>query len=147
VAGLLPGVTAYYLVEPAVAAVMGAPDTGGRLKLWAGFNLPLVLLSLVTFALGFVLYWFHQDLRAAGADRGARPRPRCRLGPDAGRLHGARQGQTRVIQTGVMRQYLFATFTVLALAILVPRCVTRNVGGVRLAFGGLELSRMGRRAS
>ncbi len=135
-AGLVPGVTAYYLVEPAVAAVMGAPDVGGRLKLWAGFNLPLVL-SLATFALGALLYWRHQDLRAVLARIEAR-------GPDldAGwdrlleRFMDVAKWQTRVIQTGVLRQYLFATFVVLAAAMLVP-LVTRQVGGVNLALAGL----------
>jgi multicomponent Na+:H+ antiporter subunit A len=140
--GLMPGVTAYYLVEPAVAAVMGAPDEGGRLKLWAGFNLPLVL-SLATFALGFLLYYVHLDLRARLARIEAR-------GPDldAGwdrlleRFMDFAKFQTRVIQTGVMRQYLFATFTVLALAILVP-LVLRPVGGVTLAFTGLSFLEWG----
>jgi len=134
--GLMPGIAAYYLVEPAVAAVMGAPDVGGRLKLWAGFNLPLGL-SVLTFALGFAIYWFHADLRARLARLEAR-------GPnfDAGwdrmleRFMQAAKFQTRVIQTGVMRQYLFATFTVLALAILAP-LILRPVGAVALNFAGL----------
>ncbi|MGP9791720.1 hydrogen gas-evolving membrane-bound hydrogenase subunit E [Roseinatronobacter sp. NSM] len=117
-AGLLPGVTAYYLVEPAVAAVMGAPDVGGRLKLWAGVNLPLGL-SLLTFALGFVLYKVHARLRALLADMEARA-----INMDASwdvlldRFMAVAKGQTRFIQTGVLRHYMFATFAVFALTVL-----------------------------
>ncbi len=141
-AGLMPGVTAHYLVEPAVAAVMGAPDEGGRLKLWAGFNLPLVL-SLLTFALGFFLYLRHLDLRARLARIEARgPNLDARWDWLLERFMDFAKFQTRVIQTGVMRQYLFATFTVLSLAILVP-LVLRPVGGVTLAFAGLSLIEWG----
>ena len=130
--GLMPGVAAFYLVEPAVAAVMGAPDTGGRLKLWAGFNLPL-LLSLVTFALGFALYLYHQRLRAALARIEARA-PDLDAGWDRflDAFMAFAKGQTRVIQTGVLRQYLFATFSVLAITMLVT-IVLRPIGGL----GGL----------
>ena len=140
--GLVPGISAYYLIEPAVAAVMGAPDEGGRVKLWAGFNLPL-LLSLITFALGFVLYRMHLDLRA----RLARIEER---GPDldAGwdvfldRFMAAAKGQTRLIQTGVLRQYMFATFAVFAATVLVT-LVARDVGPVALGFGGLSFMEWG----
>ena len=134
--GLMPGVAAYYLIEPAVAAVMGAPDTGGRVKLWAGFNLPL-LLSLITFALGYVLYRFHRDLRARLARIEARA-PDLDAGWD--KLLDAfvafSKGQTRIIQTGVLRHYMFATFAVLAIAMLVT-ILLRPVGGISLAFDGI----------
>jgi multicomponent Na+:H+ antiporter subunit A len=118
--GLMPHLAAQWLVEPAVAAVLGAPDTGGRLKLWAGFNEALML-SLATFALGAILYWKHHALRRALAWIEAR-------GPDfdAGwdrlmtGLVTLAEWQTRLIQTGVLRHYLFATFAVLALALGVP---------------------------
>ncbi|MCC5988511.1 MAG: DUF4040 domain-containing protein, partial [Pararhodobacter sp.] len=140
--GLMPGVAAFYLVEPAVAAVMGAPDTGGRLKLWAGVNLPLIL-SLVTFALGFVLYRFHLGLR----ERLARIEAR---GPDldAGwdvmldRFMDLAKGQTRLIQTGVLRHYIYVTFAVLAVSMLVP-IMLRPVGGVSLAFAGIGFMEWG----
>lgn len=118
--GLLPHLAAQWLIEPAVAAVMGAPDTGGRLKLWAGFNEALML-SLATFALGALLYWKH------GALRGLLARIEAR-GPDfdagwdklmAG-LVALAEWQTRLFQTGVLRHYLFATFAVLTVALAVP---------------------------
>ena len=140
--GLLPGISAYYLIEPAVAAVMGAPDVGGRIKLWAGFNLPL-LLSLVTFGLGFLIYRQHQSLR----ERLARIEAR---GPDldAGwdvlldRFVTYTKGQTRLIQTGVLRQYMFATFAVFALTVFVT-LLARDVGGLTLAFAGLSFMEWG----
>ncbi len=141
-AGLMPGVSAYWLVEPAVAAVMGAPDEGGRLKLWAGFNLPLVL-SLLTFAVGFYLYRVHVELRARLARIEAQaPDLDARWDWLLDRFMDFAKLQTRVIQTGVMRQYLFATFTVLALAILVP-LVMRPVGGVTLALARLSFIEWG----
>ncbi len=140
--GLMPGVAAYYLIEPAVAAVMGAPDTGGRLKLWAGFNLPL-LLSLLTFAAGYLLYRFHLDLRERLARIEARA-PDLDAGWD--RLLDAfvafAKGQTRVIQTGVLRHYMFATFAVLAVAMLATMLL-RPVGGVSLAFDGIGFMEWG----
>ena len=136
--GLMPGVAAYYLIEPAVAAVMGAPDTGGRVKLWAGFNLPL-LLSLLTFAAGFVLYHFHQRLRARLARIEAR-------GPDfdAGwdvlldKFMIGAKAQTRFVQTGVLRHYMFATFSVFAASVLVA-VIFRPVGWAGMSFAGLGL--------
>ncbi len=140
--GLLPGVSAYYLIEPAVAAVMGAPDEGGRVKLWAGFNLPL-LLSLITFGLGFVLYQRHMALR----DWLARTEARV-ADLDAGwdrlleHFVTYTKAQTRLIQTGVLRQYMFATFAVFAATVLVT-LIARDVGGVTLQFAGLSFMEWG----
>ncbi len=140
--GLLPGLSAYYLIEPAVAAVMGAPDTGGRVKLWAGFNLPL-LLSLVTFALGFVIYLKHQALRERLARIEARG-PALDAGWDVflDKFMALAKGQTKLIQTGVLRQYMFATFAVFAATVLVT-LLTRNVGGLSLGFAGLGFMEWG----
>ncbi|WP_114964414.1 putative monovalent cation/H+ antiporter subunit A [Alkalilacustris brevis] len=136
--GLMPWLVAEALIEPAVAAVMGAPDTGGRLVLWHGVNLPLML-SLATFALGALMYWKHQQLRAALARIEAK-------GPDfdAGwdrlldHFMAMAKGQTRVIQTGVLRHYLFATFTVLVVAVAATM-VLRSPGSVSLSLGGLSV--------
>jgi multicomponent Na+:H+ antiporter subunit A len=136
--GLMPVLAAQSLIEPAVAAVMGAPDRGGRLALWHGVNLPL-LLSLATFALGALLYWKHLALREWLARIEAR-------GPDfdAGWdrmldwLMALARGQTRVIQTGVLRQYLFATFAVLVTAVVVT-LIARTPGGVSLHIGALSI--------
>ena len=140
--GLMPGLTAYYLIEPAVNAVMGAPDTGGRVKLWAGFNLPL-LLSLITFALGFVIYQKHQSLRERLARIEAKS-PDLDAGWDRFLAHfvAFSKGQTGLIQTGVLRQYMFATFAVFALTVLIT-LVTRGAGGVVLDFAGLYFMEWG----
>jgi multicomponent Na+:H+ antiporter subunit A len=74
----------------------------------------------------------------AGAHRGARPRFRRGLGPAARLAHGAGQGQTRIIQTGYLRQYLFATFTVLAVTIGLT-ILLRGVAMPGVAFGGLSV--------
>ena len=140
--GLLPGLSAFYLIEPAVAAVMGSPDEGGRVKLWAGFNLPL-LLSVITFALGFVLYRVHLDLRErlARIEAGA---PDLDAGWDVflDRFMALAKGQTRWIQTGVLRQYMFATFAVFAATVLVT-LIARDAGEVNLAFAGLSFMEWG----
>ena len=140
--GLMPGITAYYLIEPAVDAVMGTPDAGGRVKLWAGFNLPL-LLSVITFALGFLIYQKHQDLR----DRLARIEAKS-PDLDAGwdifleRFVRFSKGQTGLIQTGVLRQYMFATFAVFAVTVFAT-LITRNVGGIEFTLAGLGLMEWG----
>ncbi|MGY6549679.1 MAG: hydrogen gas-evolving membrane-bound hydrogenase subunit E [Roseinatronobacter sp.] len=140
--GLLPGLSAHYLIEPAVNAVMGAPDRGGRVKLWGGFNLPL-LLSLITFALGYALYQRHQMLR----ERLALIEKRL-INLDAGwdrfldLFVAFAKGQTRLIQPGVLRYYMFATFAVLALTILVTLTL-RDTGDVQFDFSGLNFMEWG----
>lgn len=140
--GLMPGLTAYYLIEPAVNAVMGAPDRGGRVKLWAGFNLPL-LLSLVTFALGFLIYIKHQALRERLAQIEAKsPDLDARWDVFLDWFVRFSKGQTGLIQTGVLRQYMFATFAVFAVTVLVT-LVTRNAGGAQINLAGLGLMEWG----
>ena len=118
--GLFSGLAAFWVIEPATNAVLGFADTGGRIKLWAGFNAALGL-SVLTFALGALIYFRHADLRARLGrieDRG----PDFDAGWDRlmAWLVKVAEWQTRLIQTGVLRQYLFATFAVLALALAVP---------------------------
>ncbi len=140
--GLLPGISAYYLIEPAVAAVMGAPDVGGRVKLWAGFNLPL-LLSLVTFGLGYLIYLKHQGLRERLARIEAKS-PDLDASWDVflDKFMGFTKLQTKLIQTGVLRQYMFATFAVFALTVFVT-LMARDVGGLTLGLGGLGFMEWG----
>ena len=140
--GLLPGIGAYYLIEPAVDAVLGRPDTGGRVKLWAGFNLPL-LLSLITFAVGFLLYQKHLHLRERLARIEARA-PDLDAGWDVflERFMAFSKVQTRVIQTGVLRQYMFATFAVFAVTVLFT-FLARDLGALSVSFTGLSLMEWG----
>ncbi len=139
--GLMPWLAAA-IVEPATNAVLGYPDTGGRLKLWAGFNLPL-LLSVVTLALGVAIYLRHLDLRERLIRLEARA-PDLDAGWDRLLDHfmAVAKGQTRVIQTGFLRHYLFATFAVLFLTILLTM-VARRVTGVQLDLAGLSVREWG----
>ncbi len=139
--GLAPGLAAQ-IVEPATNAVLGYEDTGGRLKLWAGFNIPL-LLSVVTLALGYVLYRRHQDLRARIARIEARG-PDFDAGWDRLLEHfmAMAKWQTRVIQTGRLRDYMFWTFGML-FAALIAGMGYRGLGGVELALSGLSVREWG----
>ncbi len=139
--GLAPGYAAL-LVEPAVNAVLGAPDSGGRLKLWAGFNLPL-LLSGVTLALGLVLYLRHQSLRDRLIWLEARV-PDLDAGWDRLLEHfmAAAKGQTRLIQTGRLRHYLFATFTVIVATVAVTM-LARGPAAPAPSMGGLSVREWG----
>ncbi|MBR2572809.1 MAG: DUF4040 domain-containing protein [Loktanella sp.] len=116
--GLFPSSLATYLVNPTVAAILGTTGEAKTLQLWAGFNLPL-LLSALTFVLGYLIYVFATPLRALLVRLGDRS-PSFDKGWDqllAGVLSGAKW-QTRVIQTGQLRFYIMVTFitTLVALA-------------------------------
>ncbi|SFI97372.1 putative monovalent cation/H+ antiporter subunit A [Jannaschia pohangensis] len=118
-AGLFPDY-AEWLVRPAAAAVAGAP-VEVDLYLFKEVN-SAFLLSMVTFATGFVLYLLHPRLR----DGLARFKPRFDPGWDRvmdGVAAGA-AGLTGVIQTGQLRRYVFITFA--TLAILVAISVVRG---------------------
>jgi len=104
--GLWPGWFGTYAVGPAVAAI-DRDATIGTLKLWHGFNLPL-LLSAMTIVAGGVLYRsanVRSRLSAGSAPLAAR-------GPTAvyeGALGGLKwlaAEQTRILQNGRLRVYL-----------------------------------------
>ena len=139
--GLAPGIAAL-IVEPAVNAVLGFPDEGGRLKLWAGFNLPL-LLSVVTLALGVAIYLRHRDLRERLIRLEARS-PDLDAGWDTllVKFMVAAKWQTRVIQTGVLRHYMFATFAVLVITLAVTM-ISRGPAAPEVALGGLSVREWG----
>ncbi|MEM1233071.1 MAG: putative monovalent cation/H+ antiporter subunit A [Pseudomonadota bacterium] len=123
--GLMPGLIQSRLIDPTVVGFMGAAADPKTLKLWAGVNLPLYL-SLATFGIGFALYVSHSRLRArlAAADAAA---PNFDRGWDRF-LNGFKAfaaWQTRIIQPGVLRYYVFATFAVVLLA-LGPTLILRE---------------------
>ncbi len=125
--GLFPGVVQTALVNPTVAGFLGTAEGAATLKLWAGVNLPLML-SLATFAIGFILYAVHRPLRAylARLDAAA---PNFDRGWDRflDWLKGLAAWQTRVIQTGVLRQYMWTTFAVIVVGVGATLAIKGNV--------------------
>ena len=115
--GLAPWVKQQYLVSPGVEAVLGRGAEARDLRLWAGVNLALIL-SLVTFALGLLLYVFHAGLRRAliGAGNAA---PSFDAGWDRflDGLKALAAWQTRLLQSGRLVNYMAATFATLLLAL------------------------------
>ncbi|MDJ0950896.1 MAG: putative monovalent cation/H+ antiporter subunit A [Alphaproteobacteria bacterium] len=115
--GVAPALIADTLVQPAVTAILGRPETV-KLALWHGINIPL-LLSALTLALGLAIYARHRRLRAALAGLESRLPTTADQAWD-GLLDGLRSlaaAQTRLLQSGVLRRYLLLTFATLALAV------------------------------
>ncbi|NJO21646.1 MAG: putative monovalent cation/H+ antiporter subunit A [Sphingomonadales bacterium] len=115
--GLAPSLIAGTLVQPAVTAILGRPENV-ELAMWHGVNIPL-LLSFVTFALGLTIYAFHKRLRLLLI------RTETHLPATADRvwdmlLDGLKWlavTQTRTLQGGLLRRYLFTVFATAALAL------------------------------
>ena len=114
--GMAPSLIDESLIQPAVTAILGEPETV-KLKLWHGVNLPL-LLSIVTVLFGISLYLLRRRLRAAlarfeetvplSADRGW---DRLLAG-----LVALAEWQTRLLQGGVLRHYMLTILATLGLA-------------------------------
>lgn len=106
--GVAPGLLAQPLVAPAAAAIVedGLPI---KLTLWHGFNLTLAL-SLVTVAVGVVLYLVHRPLRRQLEVL----QPIYQFGPGAAyqqaltALNAVARGQTSLLQSGYLRFYLLS---------------------------------------
>jgi len=124
--GLAPGVIAVTIINPAVTAILGVPGEAAKLKLWAGVNIPLAL-SIATFLLGFLLYTVHLRLRARIAAIEAKSfsldRAWDRLIDGLKALAG---WQTGVLQSGILRRYLYMVFGTVLL----------GVGGTMVVRGG-----------
>ena len=115
--GLLPGLAQTYVVNPTVASFLGSTGAAKELKLWAGVNAPLIL-SAITIALGLAIYLLHRPLRALLVQADAAS-PNFDVGWDrflVG-LKALAAWQTRLIQPGVLRFYIFATFATVTVAI------------------------------
>ena len=114
--GLAPGL-AGELVNAAADAVAGR-STGTRLALWHGLT-PMLALSLVTLALGWIFYRHWDGVHRFLAAREAM----ARLGPDAGydrlldNLQRLARWQTLHIQSGSLRRYTGATLAVVGAAV------------------------------
>ena len=110
--GILP-----HLAEPLVAAATSAVagrEVETHLYLWHGINAPF-LLSLATFATGWLLWYLHRGLRARLA-RAPMLADRAWDGLMDAVAAGA-HGLTAAIQTGQLRRYTAVTFATLALVL------------------------------
>jgi len=135
--GIFPALLQGTLIDPTAGVLIGDFDKVKELKLWAGVNLPLYL-SLATFALGFLLYGFAGRVRAglAAADR-ATPTADPIWDDFLKGLKGLAAWQTRAIQTGVLRQYMFVTFATVFVTLAVTM-VVRDAGLALPAFDTAE---------
>ncbi len=124
--GLAPGAAEYGLVGPMTRAVTGGPMPID-LALWHGVNLAL-LLSLATFALGFLLYATADRIRDALA-RAEPILPRTETWYDAalGGLRDLAASVTGRIQDGVMTTYLQRSFLAFGLLIWFALFVGRDL--------------------
>ncbi|MEL6680475.1 MAG: proton-conducting transporter membrane subunit, partial [Pseudomonadota bacterium] len=140
--GLVPDLLQTTLVNPTVAGFLGAPEEAKELKLWAGINLPLAL-SIATFVLGLGIYAVHVRARDALIAVFSRV-PSLDTGWD-GFLEGLKAlaaWQTRLIQPGVLRHYIFATFTVVVIGIG-GTLIARGAWTVTPDFAGLTWQQAG----
>ncbi len=115
--GLMPGYAQTYLVNPTVQGFLGSMEAAKELKLWAGVNLALYL-SIATFVIGGLLYAFHRTLRPA-LIRVNMASPKFDKGWDniLDGLKAVAAWQTRLLQSGVLRQYMFVIFATLLVGV------------------------------
>ena len=115
--GFFPGLLQGSLIDPTVAALLGSADEAKGLKLWAGINIPLYL-SVGTIVFGIVMFIGHPSLRKVliKADEAT---PSFDRGWDLflEGFKGFAAWQTRMIQPGVLRFYIFAVFLTVLVAI------------------------------
>ncbi len=117
--GLLPWIKQTILVSPGVDAVLGRPGEAEELRLWAGVNLALIL-SMITFGLGFAIYATHARLRAT-LIRWGDAAPSFDNGWDSflNGLKAVAAWQTDLLQSGRLVNYMAATFATLFVTLAV----------------------------
>ena len=136
--GLMPALPEA-LLSAAAGSVLGEPASF-HLALWHGFS-PLLLLSLVTFALGVLVYLNRAALQKATAFA----LPVARLGPSHWYalwlrfLNWSAVGQTRVLQNGYLRLYLATIMTVTAVLAWYTFLTEADVGVVEMNWGDIGL--------
>jgi multicomponent Na+:H+ antiporter subunit A len=124
--GIAPGLVQNTLIAPTVASLTLDVTETRELKLWAGVNLPLFL-SLATFALGAVLYIAYRPVRAALARADATtPTMDDWWDEFLKGLKALAAWQTRILQSGVLRTYIFTTFATI-FAVLAVTIALRGV--------------------
>jgi multicomponent Na+:H+ antiporter subunit A len=115
--GIFSGLAETWFVAPATLAVYGAP-VDVDLYLFREVNEAFIL-SLVTFAVGSVLYLGHRPLRAVIA-RGIEISP-LRFDPGWDRtldgLKALAEWQTGILQSGVLQRYMVTIFATLAIGV------------------------------
>lgn len=115
--GLVPSLIGHTMVQPAVTAILGRPETV-KLALWHGINVPLML-SILTFVLGIGLFAIHQRFRQALIRIGnSVPINADKVWDQL--LDGLKcvaGWQTRILQNGILHHYLFVLFATFALVI------------------------------
>ncbi|MEM8630082.1 MAG: putative monovalent cation/H+ antiporter subunit A [Pseudomonadota bacterium] len=133
--GINPGLLQASLVNPTVGGFLGDPNEAKQLQLWAGVNLPLFM-SIATFAVGLVFYAFHKPMRAMLARIDAATPSLDDWWDDilAG-LRALAAWQTRLLQSGVLRQYMAVTFATI-FAALAGTMLARGLGPLSTAFYG-----------
>lgn len=114
--GSLPSLIDTSLIAPILSAVTGR-EQSLHLSLWHGINGPL-LMSLLTYALGFAMYRLMPRIRATLADIEARYGEMDQLYQwKLDSLHRLAAATTRQLQNGRMTFYLRVTFGVMSLTL------------------------------
>jgi len=136
--GLMPFLAEHGVLSAAALAVAGEP-VELKLSLWHGFNLPL-LMSGISLAVGALIFWQWDQIRETLAAR----RFIDRFGPESG-YEALMRGlvivadwQTRILQNGSLRYYIFTTVATL-LGLLAYTVLTRYPVWPGMDFAGVEL--------
>ncbi|MEM1360445.1 MAG: hydrogen gas-evolving membrane-bound hydrogenase subunit E [Pseudomonadota bacterium] len=136
--GLAPHVIESISIAPTVGSLLGDLSQAKHLHLWAGVNTALIL-SLLTFATGFVIYALHLRIRA-GLEKLAETTPDSDVLWDK-LLASSEAGMTRFtnfIQNGVLKRYLTTVFGTLAIFLAISLILGRpNLAEV--SFPNVEL--------
>jgi multicomponent Na+:H+ antiporter subunit A len=118
--GALPALIDTRIMEPAVSAIAGEP-VDVTLYIWHGFNEMLVM-SIITVALGVVAYAGREQLRAATLQTDLLGR----IGPEAIYdrlliiLDFVARWQTKIVQNGYLRFYFMTVVVVMILSVIYP---------------------------
>lgn len=115
--GLFPFLADKWLLQAAAGAVYGQ-DVSGYLALWHGINLPL-LLSITSLCLGLLLYSQWQRWRniTAFVERLSQVGPEALYTKMMAALVLLAAWQTKVLQSGYLRNYLLTTIATLLLLV------------------------------
>ncbi|MDG4649580.1 putative monovalent cation/H+ antiporter subunit A [Roseibacterium sp. SDUM158017] len=134
--GVAADLGATWLIAPATLAVYGS-GVEVDLYLFREVNQAFVL-SLVTFASGFVLYMSHRRLRAVLA-RAIEISP-LKFDPGWDRtldgLKALAEWQTRILQSGVLQRYMVTVFVTLAVGVAATIWAKDALGPVTLDLAG-----------